>query len=702
MGGQALAHELGHCLLGHDEDVPIAQDFIWPAHVLGECGEIWPYFHDYPLTAPNKAQIDQPGWDGENYYETGSYYDFMSYSPCDNRLGHGGAPGDGQWISRWGWLRLFQVFRPGASEANLGLGSLSVAEEREFLSAVGVVDNDDEMRYWHYERRMLPADTYDGPGEGPYSIVLQGAGGEALFTRRFLAGGPAPDEPGELGVTFFQDVPYHPDTAAILVMHEEKVLLDVLVSEHAPLVTLVSPNGGESLSGEVAIVWTANDSDGDDLAFDLQYSADGGATWQPIAVQVEGTTYSWDTNQFPGGEDCLVRITANDGVNTSRDESDGPFILARKEPQVYILDPEDGASFFAYDPISFRGDAYDREDGDLPGEALAWSSSRDGVLGTGEELYLRDLSPGSHTVRLRATDSDGNHDTAAVSVTIVDDTDSDGDGVGDASDNCRGTSNPSQADHDGDGTGDACDDDRDDDGDGYPNWSDNCPYEANPSQTDSDGDGVGDACDNCLETPNPDQSDLDGDGVGDACDGLVGGAMRVYLPVVLKGLQPLYIILGETNQSHGIVQNHGGDKDTEVVVAGVPLLEGRRMGNGRALPNPDGNDVPDHFMQFNVDDGAIFAGEPTTRVIVEIEYLDEGTDQFGLQYDALDSVTPGDGEFKEAGWFTKTGTGRWRTLRIVIEDAFFGDRDQDADFRLDDASDGADTIRRVEVRLLLP
>jgi subtilisin family serine protease len=119
--------------------------------------------------------------------------------------------------------------------------------------------------------------------------------------------------------------------------------------------------------------------------------------------------------------------------------------------------------------------------------------------------------------------------------------DGDGDGVADASDNCPGTVNASQADSDGDGVGNACDaapdhDDRDADGDGVKNADDNCPAHANPTQADADRDGRGDACDptprgvdydgdglggledNCPTYWNPSQSDLDGDGAGDACD----------------------------------------------------------------------------------------------------------------------------------------------------------------------------------------
>lgn len=57
-------------------------------------------------------------------------------------------------------------------------------------------------------------------------------------------------------------------------------------------------------------------------------------------------------------------------------------------------------------------------DGVLPATSLAWTSSRDGALGTGA-TFSRALSPGVHVVTLTVTDLDGNTGTDAVSLTIT-------------------------------------------------------------------------------------------------------------------------------------------------------------------------------------------------------------------------------------------------------------------------------------------
>jgi parallel beta-helix repeat protein len=180
-------------------------------------------------------------------------------------------------------------------------------------------------------------------------------------------------------------------------------------------------------------------------------------------------------------------------------------------------------------------------------------------------------------------------------------------------------------------------------------------------------------------------------------------ACLIYLPIVLKSWSPpvtLSILLGYDNVEEGLFLDYGGDVDTEAVMVGSPPMEARRTGNGQALPSLDGNQVEDYYMQLRADDSAIFAGDPTTRLRIEIEYFDQGTDTFGIQYDALDGGPFGDGRFKQAGSVTKTDTGRFQTAVFNLCDAYFANRDSEADFRIADAGDGAESIRRVRVTLL--
>jgi len=227
----------------------------------------------------------------------------------------------------------------------------------------------------------------------------------------------APDDPAYI----FEFVPWHPDTARISIWHGEQVLAGRDVSPNPPTVQVISPNGGEVVEGESAVVtWSGSDADGDPLTFTLLYSADGGETWLTLATDIEDMSYEVDTSLLAGSEEALVRVMASDGVNTTSDESDAYFTLADSIPQVSILWPTDRARFTADDVVVLTGDAYDPEDGSLTGEALVWESDQDGLLGSDTSLILatQNLTFGPHHITLRATDSDDMEGSASVNIFV--------------------------------------------------------------------------------------------------------------------------------------------------------------------------------------------------------------------------------------------------------------------------------------------
>jgi hypothetical protein len=150
----------------------------------------------------------------------------------------------------------------------------------------------------------------------------------------------------------------------------------------------------------------------------------------------------------------------------------------------------------------------------------------------------------------------------------------------------------------------------------------------------------------------------------------------------------------------GITIDQGGDVDYELVTVGSPAEEAVRSGNGTALSTADANDVIDYYLQFRVDDDFFFAGQPTPRVRLEIEYLDVGLDRFNLQYDAISGGIYGDGTFKNTGAVVKTDTGGFRTAVFDLCDAYFANRDNGADFRIADGADGPESVRRITMTLV--
>jgi hypothetical protein len=92
---------------------------------------------------------------------------------------------------------------------------------------------------------------------------------------------------------------------------------------------VIAPNGGETLiSGETyQIQWSAPSTSS---PFTVQYSLDGGATWQTIAKKVSGSSISWTVPPVDRQMDqCLIKVKKRGTVtkSSSFDISDAPFTI---------------------------------------------------------------------------------------------------------------------------------------------------------------------------------------------------------------------------------------------------------------------------------------------------------------------------------------------------------------------------------------
>ena len=88
-------------------------------------------------------------------------------------------------------------------------------------------------------------------------------------------------------------------------------------------------------------------------------------------------------------------------------------------PKVTITEPQDGATFDEGATIVFKCEATDRMDGELSGESVVWyADSEDTILGTGTEIETDAISPGEHTIMVRATNSKGKVGSDEITITI--------------------------------------------------------------------------------------------------------------------------------------------------------------------------------------------------------------------------------------------------------------------------------------------
>ncbi len=324
------------------------------------------------------------------------------------------------------------------------------------------------------------------------------------------------------------------------------------VSFNPPVITLISPVGGENLAAndELFIEWSASDLDNDPLSYSVYFSGDGGQGFMPLETGLQTTSLSWNSILTPGSDEAVIKVTATDGFHLA--EATSPFFtVAPKPPSARILSPEDNSRIAVTSILHLEATAFDLGIGVLRDDAMFhWYSSLDGSLGTGRSLVVDNLTIGTHEVTLTVqveeeqtavnvnieilSDRDGDQvaDEVEEAELLLDPdnpydamSDEDGDGIVLVSEVLRFGTNPALSDSDGDGISDGDEIERgtsplnsDEDGDTIVDGSDNCPFVANLNQADDDLDGVGNVCDNCKGTSNPGQEDQDHDGVGDHCD----------------------------------------------------------------------------------------------------------------------------------------------------------------------------------------
>jgi hypothetical protein len=126
---------------------------------------------------------------------------------------------------------------------------------------------------------------------------------------------------------FVLTIPYISRTAKIAIKLNDVVKAEKFFSPNRPKVTVISPNGGEIFSKKITIRWAGSDADNDKLVYLLSISSDNGVTWDPLFVKSTETSYTGDISLFPSGEKYMIRVTATDGINTTRDLSDSSFTI---------------------------------------------------------------------------------------------------------------------------------------------------------------------------------------------------------------------------------------------------------------------------------------------------------------------------------------------------------------------------------------
>jgi len=172
------------------------------------------------------------------------------------------------------------------------------------------------------------------------------------------------------------------------------------------------------------------------VGVDIFYSvsSDGGNTWATPARITSVMSPQIDTG-FEWGDYNGLDVVGNQLISIFTDNrhetggtADSVDVYAsgvtigggpgNTPPVVTITAPANGTSVTQGTSVTFTGTANDTEDGNLSG-SLTWSSSINGIIGSGASFSTSSLSVGTHTITASVTDTGGSPGSASITLTVT-------------------------------------------------------------------------------------------------------------------------------------------------------------------------------------------------------------------------------------------------------------------------------------------
>lgn len=172
----------------------------------------------------------------------------------------------------------------------------------------------------------------------------------------------------------------------------------------------------------VTLAWKLDGegAEGAAVTCSVQFSKDGGRSWNGAAVGIEGGKALIPLDALPSGK-LVFRVLAHDGFDTATRDSD-PVELALRAPSVAVMGPLSGARVEAGAPMRLWGSAQSSSGERLDDANFEWQLDGKAV-GRGRELWITAPKPGRHEARLVV--SDGRTDGEASAVFATSDPDHD-------------------------------------------------------------------------------------------------------------------------------------------------------------------------------------------------------------------------------------------------------------------------------------
>lgn len=263
-------------------------------------------------------------------------HDFMSYGSSDHDLSPLKAA-VGAWVSPRTYNRIYSRICGGtcevASRTSVSGGGSAAAQRPAVDERVdsflvdGVLMGNGTIDFFPLLRKPMPASALE-EAQGPYSLELRDATGGVLYEEQV----DVVEVTGSGGThrrMIHEVVPFRDDVASLVVENAGMVVGTMVATANVPTVRITDPSAAQTLAaGTHVIRWEASDLDGDALTSLVQYSPDGGFSWQGIALVPSGNPLEAElrVDEMIPGRYGMIRVTVSDGLNTSVAET--PFFVS--------------------------------------------------------------------------------------------------------------------------------------------------------------------------------------------------------------------------------------------------------------------------------------------------------------------------------------------------------------------------------------
>lgn len=190
----------------------------------------------------------------------------------------------------------------------------------------------------------------------------------------------------------------------------QSVSITVSALNAAPVVTINRPVEGEVYASGQIVTFNASALDAEDG------SRSASIRWTSSIDGAIGVGGSFSKSNLTIGSH-LITATVLDTKGLAGSATVNITVIANTAPVVTITSPLEGSTTVLGQKVSFAGSALDAEDGSRT-SSLRWTSSIDGLIGTGSSFTKTNLSLGTHVITATATDLGALQGSSSVTIVV--------------------------------------------------------------------------------------------------------------------------------------------------------------------------------------------------------------------------------------------------------------------------------------------